>query len=52
MKSGKRRMMEGMELPNQEKIRMLREKETYTYLRILEVKKNTSGEQESYLKPN
>ena len=30
-------MMEGIELPNQEKIRMLREKETYKYLGILEV---------------
>ena len=29
--------MEGIELPNQENIRMLREKETYKYLGILEV---------------
>ena len=29
-------MMEGIELPNQEKIGMLREKETYKYLIILE----------------
>ena len=36
MKRGKRRMMEGMELPNQEKIRTLGEKETYKYLGILE----------------
>ena len=28
--------MEGIELPNQEKIKMLREKETYKYLGILE----------------
>ena len=35
MKSGKRRT-DGMKLPNQDKIRMLREKETYNYLGILE----------------
>ena len=29
-------MTDGMELPNQEKIRMLGEKETYKYLGILE----------------
>ena len=29
MKSGKRHMTEGMELPNQEKIRTLEEKKTY-----------------------
>ena len=31
MKSIKQQMMEGIELPNQEKIRMLKEKETYKY---------------------
>ena len=36
MKSGKRQIAEGIDLPNQEKIRMLREKETYKYLGILE----------------
>ena len=36
MKSGKRHMTERVELPNQEKIRMLGEKETYKYLGILE----------------
>ena len=36
MKSGKRHMREGIKLLNQEKIRTLREKETYTYLGILE----------------
>ena len=36
MKSGKRHMMERIELSNQEKIRMLVEKETYKYLKILE----------------
>ena len=37
MKSRKWHMMEGIELQNQEKIRMLREKKTYKYLEILEV---------------
>ena len=36
MKSGKRHMTGGMELPNQEKIRTLGENETYKYLGILE----------------
>ena len=34
-KSGKRHWMDGMELPNQDKIRKLRENETYKYLGIL-----------------
>ena len=36
MRRGKRQMIEGIELTNQEKTRMLQEKETYEYLRILE----------------
>ena len=36
MKSGKRRMTEGIELPNQVVIKTLGEKETYKYLGILE----------------
>ena len=36
MKSSKRHITVGMELSNQEKIRTLREKETYKYLSILE----------------
>ena len=32
----KRRLMDGKELPNQDKIRTLGEKETYKYLSILE----------------
>ena len=36
MKSGKRHMTGGMELPKQENIRTLREKETYKFLEILE----------------
>ena len=35
-KSRKPQMMEGTELPNQEKFRTLREKKTYKYLGILE----------------
>ena len=37
MKNGKRHLTDGMELPNQDKIRTLRKKETYKYLGILEV---------------
>ena len=57
MKSGKQQMTKGIELPNQEKIRMLWKKKIYKYLRILETdtikqvemkerkeKKDTSGE--------
>ena len=36
MKSGKRHMTDGMELPNHDKIRTLGEEETYKYLGILE----------------
>ena len=36
MKSGKRHMTDGRELPNHEKIRTLGENETYKYLGILE----------------
>ena len=37
MKSGKRQIIEGTELSNQERIRTLGEKENYRYLGILEV---------------
>ena len=37
MKSGKRHMTDGMELPNHDRIRTLEENETYKYLGILEV---------------
>ena len=59
MKSGKRHMTDGMELPNQDKIRTLGENETYKYLGILEadsikrvemkdkIQKNISGELET-----
>ena len=36
MKSGKRLLTDGMELPNQDKIRTLEENKTYKYLGILE----------------
>ena len=36
MKSGKRHLTDGIELPNQDKIRTLAENETYKYLGILE----------------
>ena len=64
MKSGKRQITDGVELPNQDKIRTLGEKETYSYLSILEAdtitqvemkekwRKGISGEPESYLRQN
>ena len=65
MKSGKRQMTEGIEVPNQEKTRMLGGKETYKHLGILEAgtvkqiemkenffKKDTSRERKNYPKPN
>ena len=36
MKSGKRHLTDGMELPNQDKIRTFPENETYKYLGILD----------------
>ena len=36
MKGSRRHLTNGMELPNQDKIRTLRKKETYRYLGILE----------------
>ena len=67
MKSGKRHLTDGMELPNQDNIRTLAENETYKYMGILEAdtikqvemkkkkkkfKKNISGELENYLRQN
>ena len=64
MKSGKRRMTEGVELPNQVEIRTLEEKETYKYLGILKAdtikqverkekfKKSISEEPENNLRQN
>ena len=37
MKSGKRHLTNGIELPNQDKIRTLAENETYKYLAIVEI---------------
>ena len=66
-KNGKRQMTEGIELPNQEKIRTheKKQKKTYKYLGIWEAEtykqvemkkkmifKNTSGERQNYSKPN
>ncbi len=57
-------MTEGIDLPNQEKIRTLRENETYKYFGILKADtikhkerkekklKDTPGERENYSKPN
>ena len=64
MKSGKRHLTDGMEVPNQDKIRTLAESETYKYLGILEadtikqvetkekLRKTISGELESYSRLN
>ena len=52
MKSGKRQMTEGIERANQEKIRTLRGKETYKYLRILEADTMKQAEMEEKLKMN
>ena len=65
MKSGKRCITDGMELPNQEKLRTLLEKGTYKYLGILEadnikqvemkernLKKSISEEPENYSRQN
>ena len=37
MRNRKQKLTEGIELPNQKKTRMLREKETYKYLEVLEM---------------
>ena len=55
MKSGKRHMTDGMEQPNQDKIRTLGENETYKYLGILEADSTKQVEmknkiQKEYLK--
>ena len=64
MKSRKQHMTEGMKLPNQDKIRTLREKEIYKYLGILttetnkqvemkeKILKSISGEWKSYSRQN
>ena len=50
MKSGKRHLRDGMELPNQDKIRTLGEKETYKYLGILEADTNKEVEMKEKIK--
>ena len=64
IRSDKQHLTDRMELLNQDKIRILEEKETYKYFEILKVdtikqvemkeklRKNISGEPESYLRPN
>ena len=61
MKNEKRQMMEGIELPDQEKIRPLWENKTYKYLGILEAdtvqtsgneRKSFKKKRENNLKPN
>ena len=63
MKSGKRHLMDGMELPNQEKIKTFRGKETYIYMgywkmilpnnrRWKKKNKSISEEPESYPRQN
>ena len=51
MKSGKRHMIEEIELPNQEKIRTLGEMETWEFWKLRskkKLKKSISGEPENY----
>ena len=50
MKSGKRHLTDGMELPNQDQIRTLAENETYQYLGILEADTIKQAEMEDKIK--
>ena len=50
MKSGKRQLTDGIEQPNQDKIRTLGEKETYKYLGILESDTNKQVEMKEKIK--
>ena len=61
MKSGKRHMTDGIELPNRDKIRTLGENETWVFWRLTpsnkwkrktRLKKNISGELENYSRQN
>ena len=52
MKSGKRHLADGMELLNQDKIRTLREKKTYKYLRILKADTIKQQEMEEKIRKN
>ena len=59
MKNGKRKIPEGIELSNQERIRTFRESEDYMYLGIFEadtikqikLEKSTTGVRENFSKP-
>ena len=50
MKSGKNHLTDGMEIPNQDKIGTLGEKETYEYLGILEADTITQVEMKEKIK--
>ena len=50
MKSGKWHMTDGMELPNQDKIRTLSENENYKYLGILETDTIKQGQMKDEIK--
>ena len=50
MKSGKRHLTDGMELPNQDKIRTLGKKKTYKYLGILEAETTKQMEMKEKIK--
>ena len=50
MKSGKRHLTDGMQLPNQYKIRTLRENETYRYVSSLEADTIKQGEMKEKIK--
>ena len=54
IKSGKRQLTDGMELPNEDKIKTLAENETYKYLRKWKKKfrNNISGELQNYSRQN
>ena len=52
MKSGKRHLTDGMELPNQDKIRTLGQNETYKYLGILEAAPSNKWRWKTKLKKN
>ena len=50
MKRGKRHLTDGMELPNEDKIRTLVENETYKYLVSWRFNHQTSGNERQNLK--
>ena len=52
MKRGKRQLTDGMELPNQDKIKTLAENETYKYLGILKADTIKQGEMKEKILKN